>query len=292
MTKQLTYILSVTLLFLSLTACRVERARRYVYATEPANNPFLEKKHDSKISCYYYGDGKEKNDGISLQGAYAITDRLIVAGSYSSKKETQTYNYDSMRFSAQGLFFSRNDFETNIYDSSVIKYQRKFYDFALGYMIPLNKSNTITYNLYGGIAFGKFSADDSGLDSTGKKYNRYYNADMQKRYLQGAFNFMPIDNFKVAIGGKFTFLNYRNINTSYVSTELSYFYLDKIDGNSLFFWEPYMCIQFGVPKLNWLKIDGQLALSSALPENYPKTKTFSASIGLSIDISKIKKSKR
>lgn len=289
MTKQLTNILVFTVMILLLTACRVERARRYVYATEPANNPFIQKKSDSKISGYYYGDGKEKNEGISIQGAYAITNRLVVAVGYSSKRETQTYNYDSLRFSYGG-FWSRY-VETNIYDSSVINYHRKFYDFALGYIIPLNKSKTITYNLYGGVAFGKFSADDNGLDSTGNKYNRYYNANMQKWYVQGAFNFMPIDEFKVGIGGKFTFLNYRNVSTSYQSTELSYFYLDKIDGNSLFFWEPYVCFQFGIPKLNWLKLDGQIALSSALPENYPKAKTFSASVGLSFDISKLKKSK-
>lgn len=289
MTKQLTNILAFTVVILLLTSCRVERARRYVYATDPANNPFLEKKHDSKIAGYYYGDGKEKNEGISIQGAYAITDRLIVAASYSSKKETQTYNYDSLRFSIGGLFSGY--VETNIYDSSVIKYKKKFYDFALGYMIPLNERKNLFYSIYGGVAFGKFSADDNGLDSTGKKYNRYYNANMQKWYVQGAFNFTPIENFKFAIGGKFTFLNYRNINSSYASSELSYFYLDKIDDNSLFFWEPYMSFQFGVPKLNWLKLDGQIALSSALPENYPKAKTFSASVGLSFDISKMKKLK-
>jgi len=261
-----------------------------VYATDPANNPFIQKKNDSKVSGYYYGDGKKENDGVSVQGAYAISDRLIVAASYSAKKETQTYNYDSLRFSIGGLFSGY--VETNIFDSSVIKYKRKFYDFALGYIIPINNAKTITYNLYGGVAFGKFSADDIDLDSTGQKYNRYYNATMQKWYVQGAFNFMPIEEFKVGIGGKFTFLNYRNISTSYQNTELSYFYLDKIDGNSLFFWEPYMCFQFGVPKLNWLKVDGQIALSSALPENYPKAKTFSASIGLSLDISKLKKLKR
>jgi hypothetical protein len=150
----------------------------------------------------------------------------------------------------------------------------------------------VTYNIYGGVGFGKFSADDNGLDSTGKKYNRYYSANMQKWYVQGAFNFMPIEEFKIAVGGKFTFLNYRNIRTSYESTEVSYFYLDKINGNSLFFLEPYVCIQIGVPKLNWLKIEGQVALSSALPENYPKAKTISASVGLSVDISKIKQSKK
>lgn len=289
MTKLLTNVLAITLALLCLTACRIERARRYVYATESANNPFFQKKNDSKIAGYYYGDGEQKNDGISIQGAYAITDRCIVAASYSSKRETQTYNYDSLRFSYGG-FWTRYA-ETNIYDSSVINYKRKFYDVAIGYFIPLDKRKTVTYSIYGGVAFGKFSADDNGLDSTGKKYNRYYGANMQKWYIQGAFNFMPIDNFKVGFGGKFSFLNYRNINTSYASTELSYFYLDKISGNSLFFWEPYMCIQIGVPKLNWLRIDGQLALSSALPENYPKARTFSASIGLSIDISKMKKSK-
>jgi hypothetical protein len=289
MTKQLTNILVFAVVIVLITSCRVERARRYVYATEPANNPFFKKKHDGKIAGYYYGDGKQENDGISVQGAYAITDRLVVAASYSSKKETQTYNYDSFRISYNG--FWRGSIETNIYDSSVIKYQRNFYDIAFGYIIPLDKSKMFTYNIYGGLAFGKFSANDNGLDSIGIKYNRYYNANMLKWYLQGAFNFMPIEEFKIAVGGKFTFLNYRNIHTSYQTSELSYFYLDKINGNSLFFLEPYVCVQIGFPKLNWLKIDGQVALSSALPENYPKAKTLSASVGLSVDISKLKKSK-
>ncbi len=283
--KIVNYLLVVVVIGL-ISSCTVERAKRYVYASQAANNPFFKQKGDSKITGYYSGDGNEKNDGLNVQGAYAISNNLIVAAAYGFKKETQKYSYDSIRFYRSGLFGGY--LEANIYDSSVINYKRDFFEFGLGYILPLNKKKTTSYNLYAGVALGNFSASDAGLDSTSKNYTRYYNAKTTKWYLQGSLNVMESEYFYFSVGGKLSILKYNSINTSYTTGELDYFYLNKIDGKSFSFLEPFINVQLGTPKLKWIKVDGQFSFSTKMPNAYPQIKTFNASIGLTLYPSKIK----
>ncbi len=266
------------------TSCKVERASRFVYASQAANVNYFTKKGDAKITGYYSGDGKEENGGVNVQAGYAISNHIAIMASYTNKWETQTYRYDSVRFSFRGNI---DIVETNIFDSSVIKYKRNNFEISIGYFVPLNKKKTTTYNVYVGTILGKFSIYDIGLDSNNKQYTKYYDAKPTKYFLQGSFNFMPSKNFHCSIGGNFSLLNFKSINTTYKTSELNYFYLDRIERNTLLLWEPYFNMQFRVPKYPWLKIDTQFSTTAtSFGYNYPKAKTFNASIGLTIQLSK------
>ena len=263
-------------------------AYRNIYASQAANINYFKQKGDSKLTGYYSGDGKSKNDGYNIQGGYAITNHWALMAAYTFKQEHQTYRYDSVRFRPIGF----GTYEANIFDSSVINYKRNTFELGLGYILPLNHRKTITYNLYLGISEGKYSISDAGLDSKNKNYNRFYNNKITKYFVQGSFNFMPIDLVHFSIGGKISFLNYFSVNTSYDSSELSYFFLDKIPNKTFTIWEPYFNLQFALPKYPWIKMDGQISFCSTLYAQYPRTKTFNGSVGLTIELNKLLKKKK
>jgi hypothetical protein len=271
-----------------LYSCGFQRASRYVYASQAADIPYFKEKGDTKLTGYYSGDGSKKNDGYNIQGAYAFTNHWAVTAAWSAKKENQKYQFDSVRYHWD---FLDPLAETNIFDSSVIKYNRKFFEFGLGYFVPLDKEKIITYNLYAGVALGKFGINDTGLDSATNNYTRFYTAKMTKWWLQGSFNFLPTAGLNFSVGGRFTLLHYGPASTSYSDMELDYFYLDKINNKSFLFWEPFINFQLGVPGLQWIKIDGQVSLDTKLGTTYPKVKTYNNSIGLTFDISNIRKPK-
>src|SRR4051812_27502049 len=106
-------------LILIFSSCRIERANRRVYAAQPANVAYFNQKGDAKLTGGYSGDDEEQNGGFNVQGAYAITNHLVVMASYTGKHEKQVYNYDSIRFASS--FLTGHHIETNIYDSSLIK---------------------------------------------------------------------------------------------------------------------------------------------------------------------------
>jgi hypothetical protein len=271
------------------SSCRFERAHRTIYASQAANINYFKQKGDSKITGYYSGDGNAKNDGFNIQTGYALSNHLAIMAAYTNKQEYREYRYDSIRFHRQ---FFNSIVQTNIFDSSVIHYRRNTFEIGVGYFFPLDHKKTVTYNLYSGVSFGKFFIDDAGLDSNNNKYSRFYDAKSARYFIQGNFNFMPYDFFHVSTGGKFSFLNFRSINTSYEGSELYYFYLDKIDNKTFFLWEPFFNIQITPPKYSWIKIDGQLSFTSKLDYEYPKVRTFNGSFGLTIEINKLLKRKK
>ncbi len=264
------------------SSCRLQRANRSVYAAQASNVPYFNEKGDAKLTGYYSGDDKPKNGGYNLQGAYAVTDRLVILAAYTRKHETQEYNYDSLRFSSG--FFNGN-VQTNIYDSSLINYKRNSFEVGAGYIFPLNSKKTVTYNLYAGASFGNFTMDDKGFDSVNHPYARYYTAKTLKPWLQGAFNFMfPDASVNFSVGGKWSLLRFSQQGTSYTAHELNYLYLDKINNKSFFMWEPYINLQAGVPRCPWAKIELQAAFCNYLGDNYPKVRGYSGSIGLTFSL--------
>lgn len=277
--------LHICLLLIAVTlfsSC-FKRSTRSVYASQAANINYFKEKGESKITGYYSGDGDSKNDGFNIQGGYALTNHLALMGAYTYKRELSTNGFDSVRY--------HGDVETNIFDSSVIHYKRNTLELGIGYFVPLNRRRTITFNLYSGIALGKYSFDDAGLDSNKNNYNRFYNNKVTKYFVQGSFNFMPVDAVHFSIGQKISLLNYHSINTSYASSELSYFYLDKMNNRNFTIWEEFFNLQIAIPKVPWIMLDGQISFANKLLPGYPKVRTFNGSIGLTIEPTKLFKMK-
>ena len=172
----------ISLVVFALSSCSTYR---YIYSASPANNPYFTKKGESKLTGYYSGAGNssrlEKADGFDLHAAYAIGDHWAVTTGYFNRRERDTYNY------------SRNN---TPFDSSVINYKRNLFDIGAGYFLTLNPKKTITFNLYGGMATGKFSFEDNGTNN-GANYNRFHSSDISKWYFQPSINFMPGKYFRI-----------------------------------------------------------------------------------------------
>ncbi len=253
---------------------------RYIYSASAPNEPYFTKKGESKLTGYYSsgksGDFTNKYArGYDLQAAYAFADHWAATASYFSRNEKDVYPDDRY----------------NLFDSSIIKYKRNLPGIGAGYFVSLNDKRTVTFNLYGGIAKGKFSFRDDGLNG-GTNYSRFYNSQITKWYFQPAFNFMPSQLFRFSIVVTASYVNYSHIKTSYTKNELQYFSLDKIANKTLPFLEPSLNLQVGLRQYPWIKLD---ATVSGASQNFPgdyrlAVRSSNASIGLTFDFSKIKKS--
>ena len=253
-------------------------SRRYIYSASPPNNPYFSKKGQSQLTGYYSSSNSnnlsaEFADGFDLQGAYAVSDHWAITAGYFSRKEKDVYNYYTYNSS---------------FDSSVVIYKRNLVDLGGGYFFSLNPKNTIIFNAYGGVGFGKFSFDDNGTAGN-FAYNRYHSSNITKWFFQPSINFTTGDYFRCAFILKSSLIHYGDIQTSYTVTELSDFSLDKIANKTLYFLEPGLNFQFGIPKYPWVKLDMSISSVSYTAQNTLGVRSGNASIGLSFDLSEIKK---
>jgi hypothetical protein len=260
-----------------LASCRTPR---FVYSPSTPNNPYFKEIGESKLAAYYSATGtaeespNEYNNGFELQAAYAPGNHWAITADYFSRKEKDIFSFN----------------QNNYYDSSVVRYDRHITSFGAGYFTPIQKNSNVFLNAFAGVGFGKFNFTDKGTDN-GVNYSRYHNADITNWYIQPAVNIYFKDYIRTAFIGQIAWVHYGKISTSYFESELNYFDLHLIAGKTLSFFAGTWNIQATHPKMNWLYLDGSFTISSeplGKDLNIEARNTV-ASIGLSIDFSKIKK---
>ncbi len=268
-------LLFLVLVIATLSSCTTHR---YIYSASPANNPYFTEKGESKLTGYYSSSDAnrltgEYARGVDLQAAYAVGNHWALTMGYFNRREKDVFNFSGY----DGPF-----------DSSIINYKRNLFDIGAGYFIALNTKKTITFNFYGGMAFGKFSFVDNG-QANSMDYSRYHNSAITKWFFQPAINFMPGEYVRFSFLLKNSFVHYGNIQTSYTAEEQSYFSLDKIANRTISFGEPELNIQFGLPAYPWVKLDA--AFSGASYRSWMGSRldvrSNNASIGLTFDFSKL-----
>ena len=273
-TKNLISLFAVSIV---LVSCRTPR---FIYSPAPPNNPYFHEKGESKLAAYYSTTASENDlqdeysDGLDLQAAYAVSDHWALTADYFKRNEKDVYF----------------DYNQSFFDSSIIRYERHLTNFGAGYFMPVTKDKKIMFNVFAGLGFGKFSFTDNGFDNN-VGYSRYYNSDMSKWYIQPSINFFAGEYFRTGLIGKVSWVHYSDITTSYTPAELEYYDLDLLPGKTLSFFEATWNMQLTFNKMNWLYLDGGLTLSSEPFDNAInlEARNFNASIGLSIDFSKMKK---
>jgi hypothetical protein len=253
---------------------------RYIYSASPPNNPYFTKKRESKLTAYYSAAGstapsanKETADGLDLHGAYAISDHWALTAAYYNRREKDIYEYSR---------------DNTPFNSSLVKYKRNLFETGGGYFVPLNQKKTFTFNLYGGVAFGKFSIDDNGMNN-GQDYRRYHKAAITKWFFQPSINFMPGRYVRLSFVVKSSYVHYGNIRTSYSAEELQDLSLAIITNRTLNFIEPAWNFQFGLPEYPWIKVDWTLSGITIQPASTQNIRANNVSIGLSVDFSKMRK---
>jgi hypothetical protein len=291
---------AVLLFIVVLSSCHTPR---YIYSPAPPNTPFFTHKNQSVLAAYVSGgDGrrsgydslrtvKPRNQGFDLQGAYSISDHFAITADYFKRKERDVFNPGDINIP--------DDTYYNFFDSSVVNYNRNLFSLGVGYFKILDRKQSITFNVYAGIGFGKFSFTDKGSDKSGVAYQRQHSADITKWYIQPSIHFIEKNYFAMGLVTKFSIVNYRNVSSSYNSEERSYYSLDWLDvKKSIIFFEPGLTIQGGPAKQDWVKIQGIFCFSSnpflfSPDQEYVsrqlRARSFSASIGLNFDLMRLMK---
>jgi len=244
-------LLLLLLLSLIAVSCSVPR---YIYAPSIPVTPFFEEKGEAKLSGNYASPGqgdseKSSGNGFDLQGAYAITPELSVTASFSQRREKEAYSY------IQGGMY-------DIFDSSVINYRRRMFEVGVGYVAPVDRQKIVYMGAFAGFGGGKLAILDQGLDNNSSGYSRMYENRLLKWYFQPVLNVHAGRYFRFSLACRFSFVHYGSPSTSYTEEEFKYYNFDQIRKRTLIFSEPSTQIQFIIPDLEWLRLDGGLVFCS------------------------------
>jgi hypothetical protein len=250
------------------TSCNTPR---YIYSPSAHNVPVLTKKGDSKIGAVYstnFAGEIIRNEntidnrtrGIDLQGAVAISDNWAIQASHFYRWEKSEGGSDSL----------------------TLKYQRNLTELGIGYYLPLNTNKNVFFQFFAGGGLGKFSFSDR--DRFG--YN-FHEANITKIYLQPAILFRSKGSFTNSVSLRGSFINYRNIKTSYNASQLDDYKLSFLNNRSKFFIEPAYTGSFGFKNIPGLRFEMQLGLSFLLAQVYSDYRTFNFSAGTWVDFGKL-----
>ncbi len=269
-------LILLLLICLTIISCRTPR---FVYSPAPPNNPYFRERGESKLAAYYSTGAdaneltNEYNNGFDLQGAYAVSDHFALTADYFKRSEKDGIYEDNRTY----------------FDTSLVRYKRRLTSIGAGYFTPITNDRKITMNIYGGLGFGKYSFSDDGFDN-GAGYHRDYSSDMTKWYIQPSINFFVGNYFRTGLISKVSWVRFNDIETSYTSAELSYLDLDRLPGRTLRFFEATWNVQVSFRNMNWFYLDGGFTFSSdpfVNDDTNLEARNFNASIGISLDLSKI-----
>lgn len=267
MNRNLAFILIT--LSLTIASCK---SPRFVHSPVAVNNPFFTKRNDSKLGAYisggsHSGDASQDSNkvrGADVMGAYAITDHIAVTGSYHYRNERNYYL--SYRFSP--------------FDTSKVNYKRRMWELGIGYFTALNKSGTITANIYVGAGSATYNIKDEGTTGNAK-YTRYHDSKPFKFYFQPGVNFIT-GSVRIGTTLRLNILTYKNVTTNYSNEELVSFQLDELNNKTLLFPEFVLTTAYRFPKYPWIGLEGQVSLNFN-DDRYYRSRTMNASAGLILE---------
>ena len=276
-------LLLATVLIVLFASCDTPR---YAYSPNAHNVPLLAKQWDSKLSANYSTNAdansssnannnkydRNRANGYDIQGAVAVTNHIGVQGSYYSRNE-------------------KNYGDAYNGDSSVVRYKRRLAEFGAGYFTSLNKRNKIFFQVFAGVGFGTLKLTEAARDYNGVSYNRFYNSDIRKYYLEPTIIFRSKEVFAASLSTRLTVLGFKNVRTDYTQEEKENYKLDSLNRYNMVFLEPAFVNSYGFNKLPGLRIEYQLGLSIPIELDVDKQildyRPFNFSIGLVFDIGKL-----
>lgn len=275
MARNLFYIIFVS--SIGLFSCRTPR---YVNAPAAVNAPDLQKAGDNKLGAYYssnFGNARlddgfniNKSKGYDLQAAYAISNHWALQASYFHRNEKSESSTNRGSFNYASLL-----------------YNRKSADAGIGYYTKMGNSSHNFFQIFAGGGTGKYEIKDiSSIDSI--NYNLFHTADLNKFYLQPAFIF-SYDNISFGLVSRFSFVNYKKVETNYSESQQLNFNLDGLQNKTLSFWEPAFVINGYINSMPALRFEFQMGSNFSIDNTYYDVKTSNVSLGLVMDFSKLKK---
>ena len=238
----------ILLLFLTAVflACNTPK---YIYS--PASANLLQPQHKGALqvaanyatvsSASLGEDGKQTSNGLDLQSAYAINQKIAVKADYYFKNEQNNHT--------KGLFPDRT--------ISAIYYKKKGTEFSGGYY-HLGTEKKIYYQAFAGIGFGKFSFVEQhrGLDN----YDYRHATNYFKGFLQPAIVLKKSENFSLIFSGRLSLLKYYRVKTDI--PEIDYEAYGHIDEKPSFFGDLILGLNVGLPGLKGVLLQAQAGHTS------------------------------
>jgi hypothetical protein len=271
------FILIISITVFTMSACN---APKYVYSPSTINAAFFTEKNQSRVGVSYVSHGSEtftQNDfvrrgrasGYDAQGAFALTRKWLIHGSYAYRKENlSSENNSTARYAS-------------------IDYKRNFFDGGVGYFTDMTNDSTFYFQALAGYGYGKSAFTDFD-NSPQAPINRFHNNTVSKLFLQGSFQYKT-KNIQIQLPNRFTVVKFTNVETNYSEQELSDNSLSGLKGHSLLLYEPALNIGFRFNKLPALSFETQFGASLQLNANYEfyRRRTSFASIGVFADVKKL-----
>lgn len=243
-------ILALFYLFVALflSSCNTYR---YAYSVEPTVNPVFTKKGESTVNVHATSNKLiPLNDhyahGVNLQTAYAISNHLAATFNYTRKAEKDV-NLNVFRGS------------TNYFDSSSTVYKRNYYELGLGgfWFIDGNKSHQIS--CFGGYGWGNLFINDAVKEGTINS-TRFFNNKSTRIYIQPAFAFIE-KTVSASFNFKASMLKFSTASTNYITQELDYYHLNRINEQTAYSFEPSVNMKLSISKDNSMQLSGGGGLS-------------------------------
>jgi hypothetical protein len=234
-----------------LNACN---ANKYVYSPSTANLLKLEEKNDVKVAVNYstvgslaiVGTQNKHSNGIDVQTAYAVNNKIAIKLDAYSKSENNQFGY------------------VNDLIKQKITYQKKGIELSGGYYNLKQNDNITSFQTFFGIALGKSSFKEINNGTVIVK-NYFYDINFNKFFVQPAVNFKVSDNYNITFGTKFSLVSYTNKKTNY--PDLSKEALGYIETKPSFFWDFIVQNEFGFKGLNGIHFQTQIG-TTTLSSNF------------------------
>jgi hypothetical protein len=241
-------------LIVSSTSCV---AKKFVYTPSSANLIQLDSSKDFKVAINYatagslsFGNDKENksNNGIDLQTAYAINNKIAVKLDGFSKWETNATS-----------FINSN----SITKTDRLTYQKKELSLSIGYYKLVNSSSSF-FQLFLGLASGSNKLQELFTDTASS--SNFHNMNYTKIFFQPSFSLKINQNFTSTLAAKFSLVNYNNIQTDY--KDLSKEILGYIDTKPSFFGDIILQNEFGFTSIKPVRFQIQLGLTNLFTRFY------------------------
>ena len=226
-------------------------AAKYAYTPTTANLLQVEGKGNLQAAVNYatatsgrIAEGKQSSNGIDIQTAYAVTNKIVVKLDAHYKGEG---NQSSI---SQG----------GVADE-VVRYKKKGMEFSAGFN-NFSKDKTRT----GFQAFAGLGVGDVAFTSTYDAGNKDdYSMDYIKVFVQPSYTIFVSKHYDISFAGKLNMLTFSNVKSTYSALDEEA--LALISTKPSYFVDFIMQHQFGAPKLKALQFQVQTGLT-ALTTNF------------------------
>lgn len=196
-------ILLVLISAVLISSCTV--VDRYAFSPATANLLQAEHKNDVKISGNYSSAGKftalkgehRKSNGFDGQGLYAVSNKVALGAAAYKKWEENKSTYQNI--------------------PSGYRYQKSGTEFSAGVYNFSKTEERSSFQLFGGVGFGKGSIKGFYTDSTG--YMEFHNSRYNKYFLQPTFSLKAGERSFIVLATRLNIIHFHTIESNLLDPE-------------------------------------------------------------------------